>query len=242
MLLLQRYCSEACSFISVIVFACCLICFNFPNSVDTASSQQKRAVRKPAPAPPPAQEKMGTSVKSGHQEGSSNICDDADATNMPHSQAVPTVVSVVLPESPTAGSSEKDRQKLTGGHVERPAVPPPNRPENAQSDRPRLPSTLNPPVPVRGHQRSSSTGALINKSLGSLDSSSITGVPNAGSLSSFINQGNQDVKGPNGSVSQSYAANSLAGVPSVSSDNIAHFIVHPKPSTLPPSSEYYTKL
>ncbi|BFZ03546.1 hypothetical protein BsWGS_06585 [Bradybaena similaris] len=215
-------------------------------SVDTASSHQKRAVRKPAPAPPPAQEKMGASVKSGHQEGSANICDDADTTNMPHSQAAPTIVSVALPESPTAGSSEKDRQKLTGGHVERPAVPPPSRPENAQSDRPRLPSTLNPPVPARGHQRSSSTGALINKSLGSLDSSSVTGVPNAGSLSSFINQGDQDVKGPIGSVSQNYAANSLAGVPSVSSDNIAcHFIVYPRPSSpLPPSPVHseYTKL
>ncbi|CAG5116975.1 unnamed protein product, partial [Candidula unifasciata] len=218
--------------------------------VDSASGAQKRVARKQAPPPPPPHEKAGMALKSGHQDSSAILHDDPEST-VSHSQAAPTFVSVILPESPidqfkVTGASEKDRQRLGGGYADRPAVPPPHRPEQGP-DRPRPPSTLNPPVPVRGHQRSASTGALINKSLGSLDGSSVAGVPNAGSLSSFDNpDGSWDFRGSHGSVSQIYAVDSLVVVPPDTSYNTAyHFSMHPR-STSPqppsPGQSQYTKL
>ncbi|XP_005096119.2 rho GTPase-activating protein 17 [Aplysia californica] len=66
----------------------------------------------------------------------------------------------------------------------RPSVPPPERPGQAPPERPKLPPALNPPA-GRGHQRSASTGAMVNPQVAVLpgnnnnNSNSSCGVPNA---------------------------------------------------------------
>ncbi|CAG5117883.1 unnamed protein product, partial [Candidula unifasciata] len=215
---------------------------------------QRRATRKPAPPPPPerpytvnvtattaAAMKFGSSTNSVSSSGSSNG-DAAKNGNGNQFQTWPRSAPLASPESPTEqpkipGSQEKHKQKLPGNQTEKPPVQPPHRPEQAPPDRPRVPPSLNPPpVAVRGHQRSVSAGAAFTQKVGTFDSSVITGIPNAGSLSSYsIAEGGQDDSEGAGFDSVNSAANIQNVVPPGSSYTLGRQTsLRPRPTPPPP--------
>lgn len=215
---------------------------------------QRRSTRKPAPPPPPDRPytvnvtattasalKSGSSTNSVSSSGSSNG-DAAKNGNGNQFQTWPRNAPLASPESPTEqpkipGSQEKYKQKSLGNPVEKPSVQPPHRPEQAPPDRPRVHSSLNPPaVAARGHQRSVSAGAVFTQKVGTFDNTVITGVPNAGSLSSYsIAEVSQDDSEGVGFDSVNSAANIQNVVPPGSSHTFGRQTsLRPRPTPPPP--------
>ncbi|XP_055876963.1 rho GTPase-activating protein 44-like isoform X6 [Biomphalaria glabrata] len=198
-------------------------------SPEAVSSIQRRATRKPAPPPPPEKPftvmvtattalKPGSDMGFGEPEGNGSNA---------QFQTWPRSAPLASPESPS------EQHKLSGGHEkrssgERPTMPPPDRPE-----RPRLPQTLNPPL-GRGHQRSASTGAVMNQTASSFEPH--VGVPNAGSLtSSSILEGDKDIDTINTGVGSETASYSQGSVAQGMSHTLGrHSSMKPRPTPPPP--------
>ncbi|KAK0051747.1 rho GTPase-activating protein 44 [Biomphalaria pfeifferi] len=195
-------------------------------SPEAVSSIQRRVTRKPAPPPPPEKPftvmvtattalKPGSDMGSGEPEGNGSNA---------QFQTWPRSAPLASPESPS------EQHKLSGGHEkrssgERPTMPPP--------ERPRLPQTLNPPL-GRGHQRSASTGAVMNQTASSFEPH--VGVPNAGSLtSSSILEGDKDIDTINTGVGSETASYSQGSVAQGMSHTLGrHSSMKPRPTPPPP--------
>lgn len=159
-----------------------------PSESPTVTSPvQRRATRKPAPPPPPERPfnvvVTATSTTKAVSNSSSpggivsvpgsGWAGDATTSQGQQNKSAPLASPELSSEShPAAAFPDRDRHRMSF-HGDRPSVPPPDKP-----DRPRLPPLLNPPpVAIKGHQRSSSTGAVMHQPVGSPES--FAGVPNA---------------------------------------------------------------
>ena len=147
------------------------------------------------------------------------------------------VAPLASPESsseshPNLGFSDRDRNRMSF-HGDRPSVPPPDKPE-----RPRIPPLLNPPpVAIKGHQRSASTGAVMHHPPGSFENITVAGVPNAGSLSfpPVVEGVDQTLNHGAGFESASSSATSPTTMqPGTSSTLGRHSSMRPRPSPPPP--------
>ncbi|KAH9512981.1 Rho GTPase-activating protein 44 [Bulinus truncatus] len=145
-------------------------------SAEPVSPIHRRATRKPAPPPPP--DRPFTVMVTATTASSKPVFEPSSAEsdgngNNAQFQTWPRSAPLASPESPSEQcklNSGQDKHRISGTGTERPSMPPPDRP-----DRPRLPQTLNPSV-GRGHQRSASTGAVMNQAA---NFETHTGVPNA---------------------------------------------------------------
>ncbi|GFR80594.1 rho GTPase-activating protein 17 [Elysia marginata] len=215
------------------------------DSPSVTSPVQRRATRKPAPPPPPERpfNVVVTATATG-KPGSNNVSPggimsvsstggSGDATNS-HAQQN-KVAPLASPESSSESHStpafpDRDRYRMSF-HGDRPSVPPPDKP-----DRPRIPPLLNPPpVAIKGHQRSASTGAVMHPATSSLES--FAGVPNAGSLSfpPVIEGGDPALTQGAGFDSVSSSATSPTSMQPGTSNTLGrHSSLRPRPSPPPP--------
>ncbi|CAL1546433.1 unnamed protein product [Lymnaea stagnalis] len=219
------------------------------DSPEPVSPIHRRMTRKPAPPPPPDKPftvmvtaTTASSTRSGSETASSGAVEsEGQANNNGQFQTWPRSAPLASPESPSeqykfSGGQEKNRERTSVGHFERPSMPPPDRPGVAPPERPRQPPGLNPSV-GRGHQRSASTGAMINQITVSYEAPA--GIPNAGSLTSYtILEGDQDNGNLNtgvGSESVNTAAYSQGSVgPGLSHTLGRHSSMRPRPTPPPP--------
>ncbi|XP_059151370.1 rho GTPase-activating protein 44-like isoform X3 [Physella acuta] len=143
------------------------------DSPEPLSPVQRRGTRKPAPPPPPERPftvmVTATTALGTNRPEATHPAESDGSVNNGQFQTWPRSAPLASPDSPSEQQQEKS--KLPSGHLDRPSMPPPDRPQ-----RPRMPPTLNTSV-GRGHQRSASTGTMINQTTVTYDPHA--GVPNA---------------------------------------------------------------